>query len=88
MIKCKLVTPNKLIYKGEAESLIIPGAHGGMGILENHAPLISLLSKGKLIIKLSDKEEKEFEIEGGVVEVKRGIVSILTDKVIEQEVKV
>ncbi len=80
MITCKVVTPNKLFYEGEAESIVIPGYDGELGILENHAPLITMLSKGRL--EVSGANPVKFEIEGGFAEVRNNNVMVFTEKVI------
>lgn len=79
MLKCKVVTPNKLFFDGEADSIIMPAADGEIGILEDHAPLITLLSKGRLII--GKNKDNEFQIEGGFAEVKSNSVMVFAEKV-------
>lgn len=72
-----LVSPEKVLLEKEVASVTLPAILGEMTILENHAPLISGLKKGK--IKIVDKEGKEFfyEIERGVVEVSENKVTVL-----------
>lgn len=81
MIKFKLVTPEKLILEGEAESIICPGSVGELGFLPSHAPFLTTIGKGTLRIN-QEKSQKEFEIEDGFCEVLPDKVTILADKVI------
>ncbi|MBO6099038.1 MAG: F0F1 ATP synthase subunit epsilon [Prevotella sp.] len=48
MLKLKIVSPEKILYEGDATSVKVPGVLGGMEILQNHAPLISALTAGKV----------------------------------------
>ncbi|HJN06636.1 MAG TPA: ATP synthase F1 subunit epsilon [Bacteroidales bacterium] len=74
----EIITPDTTIYQGEAELIQLPGIDGSFEILNNHAPLISALKKGKVKIKKSGKEEF-FEINGGVIEVLENKVLILAE---------
>jgi F-type H+-transporting ATPase subunit epsilon len=64
----QIITPDKSLYDGKADLVTVPGTSGSIGILNNHAPLVSSLSKGEVKIVLDNKEEF-FKIDGGVVEV-------------------
>lgn len=61
-----IYSPNKVIYEGETNSATFPAVEGQITILNNHAPLITYLKKGKIMIKL-DYGYKEIEIEGGIL---------------------
>lgn len=74
----EIITPDTTIYQGEAELIQLPGIDGSFEILNNHAPLISALKKGKVKIEKSGKEEF-FEINGGVIEVLENKVLILAE---------
>lgn len=74
----EIITPDTTIYKGEAELIKLPGIDGSFEILNNHAPLISALTQGKVKIKKNGKEEF-FEIKGGVIEVLKNKVLILAE---------
>ncbi|MBI9036108.1 MAG: F0F1 ATP synthase subunit epsilon, partial [Bacteroidales bacterium] len=52
----EIITPEKSIFTGEAELVQLPGIDGSFEILNNHAPLISVLKTGK--IKVMDREKK------------------------------
>ncbi|MGC8889233.1 MAG: ATP synthase F1 subunit epsilon [bacterium] len=72
-----LATPEKLIYNGEADSLVIPGQDGYFGVLPNHAAMISALSIGELKIK-NNNQEYYYAIDGGFSEINKNRVIILT----------
>ena len=63
----EIITPDKKLFEDEVMTLTLPGIDGSFGILDNHAPLISALKKGK--IKVTDKLSARhiFEINGGFV---------------------
>jgi len=60
----EILTPEQSIYQGEASMVQLPCIDGLFEILENHAPLISVLSEGKVKIKVGN-EFKYFDINGG-----------------------
>ena len=65
----RIVSPEKVIYKGEVQMVKLPGTVGQFTVLENHAPLVSTLTPGEIVYKGSE-EEKSVQIRGGVVEVR------------------
>ncbi len=77
-MQVEILSPDTNLYSGAANSVVLPGKDGSLGILENHAPLISILKKGT--IRLGSAEgEKTFEVNGGVVEVNNNKVIILAE---------
>lgn len=72
----EIITPDTTIYQGEAELVQLPGIDGSFEILNNHAPFISALKKGKIKIRKNGKEEF-FDIDGGVIEVLDNKVLVL-----------
>ena len=73
----QIVTPDSSIFDGEASLVKLPGIDGSFEVLENHAPIISVLQKGELKVIKADKSEVFFPIKGGVVEVLNNKVLIL-----------
>ncbi len=82
-MKLEVVTPEAVIYSGEVDSVTLPGVKGSFTLLTRHAPLISALGKGKVIIK--GKESKEFDITGGFAEVNQDVVNVCLEEVIAVE---
>jgi F-type H+-transporting ATPase subunit epsilon len=79
----EILTPDKKVYEGEASSVTLPGTLGQFEILNNHAPIISTLEDGKLIIRNSGKEEV-FLIQGGVVECLNNVVTVLAEGITQK----
>ncbi|MEI6890149.1 MAG: F0F1 ATP synthase subunit epsilon [Bacteroidales bacterium] len=79
-MKVDIITPDSTLFSGDQVELVqLPGIDGSFELLNDHAPLISILKKGK--IKLINKGEKEqfFDINGGVIEVLSNKVLILAE---------
>ena len=72
----EILTPDKTLFSGDADSVTLPGTNGSLQILKNHAPLIANLSKGTLSIK-SAGSKQQFDINGGLVEVLKNKVIVL-----------
>lgn len=79
MLKLKIVSPEKIEFEGEIESVLVPGSLGQFEILINHAPIISSLEKGKVIYTLPGGEKKLLDICGGFVEVQKNVVSLCVE---------
>jgi len=62
-MQIEILSPNKILYKGESEQITLPGKKGQFQILKNHAPIFALLTEGEIII---GKKKKIF-ISSGVV---------------------
>ena len=75
----EIITPDKKLFEGEAKSLTVPGSEGSLGILNNHAPMIASLKKGKVKVTTEKLDVKFFDIHGGVVEVLKNKVVVLAE---------
>lgn len=73
-----IITPDTNLFSGVASSVVVPGLEGSLGILENHAPIISVLKKGVVELKTSEGD-KTFEVNGGVLEMQNNKVVILAE---------
>tara|TARA_Y100001936_G_scaffold2612_1_gene2450 strand:- start:293 stop:553 length:261 start_codon:yes stop_codon:yes gene_type:complete len=74
----EIITLERVVYSGDVESVVVPGAEGQLGILANHASLMSILSTG-LIRLISEGNEVRFNVDGGFIEVNKNSVTILAD---------
>lgn len=74
-----IITPEKKLYTGEVEMVNFPGSDGSFGILKDHAPIVSTLKAGEIKIVETSKQEKVFEINGGVVEVNNNKIIVLAE---------
>ena len=81
MFKLSIVSPERVLYEDEVESLVAPGIDGYLGILSNHAPLITSLVAGKIEIRDAHKKEKMAAISQGFLEVSSNTATILADAV-------
>lgn len=77
-IRVEIVSQDRMVYQGDADMVILPGEMGEMGILPNHAPLLSTLKFGILKVRAQGQEEY-FTVAGGVVEVQPDIITVLAD---------
>ena len=77
-IRCEIVSQDRLVWEGDADLVIVPGVSGEMGILPNHAPLLSTLQFGILKVRYEDQEEI-FSVAGGVVEIQPDVITVLAD---------
>lgn len=77
-IRCEIVSQDRMVFEGDVDIVVLPGEAGEMGILPNHAPLLSTLRLGFLKVRVGG-EEQVFAVAGGVVEVQPDIVTVLAD---------
>ena len=75
-MEVQIITPDSTLFNGEATLVVVPGIDGQIGILNNHAPLVSSLVKGVVKVKHNDKEDLS-DIPGGVVEVSSNKITVL-----------
>jgi len=75
----EILTPEKIIFNGEASFLSVPGSDGGLGILDNHAPLITTLKEGVVKVDGGKGDIQTFDIKGGTLEVLKNKVIILAE---------
>ena len=78
----QIVSPQRIEFDGEVESLVAPGEEGYVGILANHAPLLATLGKGDLSAKLGGGKEMHYHIDGGgFLEVCHNRAVVLADRI-------
>ncbi|MBR2236828.1 MAG: F0F1 ATP synthase subunit epsilon [Prevotella sp.] len=74
MLKLKIVSPERVEFDGEVESVKVPGVMGNFEILTDHAPIISSLQKG-----IVEYGGKQLSVMGGVVSVQKNEVSVCVE---------
>jgi F-type H+-transporting ATPase subunit epsilon len=79
MLRLKIVTPERIEFDGEVESVLVPGTQGQFEILKDHAPIISTLDKGLVEYGLPKGQKVQLEILGGFVEVQQNVVSLCVE---------
>lgn len=72
----RIIKPDSTVFEGQASLLQLPGTNGLFEILENHAPIISSLTSGKIRIQ-TDDGEKTFDIKAGVVKGQKNDILVL-----------
>lgn len=77
-IRCEIVSQDRMVFSGDADIVILPGVEGEMGILPNHAPLLTALRYGIIVVR-KQGEEQYFTVAGGVAEVQPDQVTVLAD---------
>ncbi len=82
-MKIEIITPDRNIYSGEVRSVRVPGRKGSFQVLKDHAPILSTLDAGPVIIIDEQDAEIRFEITGGVIEVKRNRIILLADSAVQ-----
>lgn len=84
-IRCDIVSAEQEIFHGEAELVVATGELGELGIAPKHAPLITRLKPGKVVVTLPGGERLDFAISGGILEVQPSVVTVLADTAIRAE---
>ena len=79
-MKVEIITPEGLVYQGEISLIQLPGIDGLFELLDNHAPMITVLSAGN--VKVIEKDNNQtifFAIQGGAVEVLKNKILVLAE---------
>ncbi len=77
--KLDIVTAERVVYAAEVDEVVAPGVEGQLGVLPRHAPLMTILQAGELVVKKGGQEEI-LAISGGFLEVRPDHVIILADQ--------
>jgi len=78
VLKVSVISPESVLFEGEADSVVAPAYDGEVGILTGHAPLMALLGNGEL--RLGGGSPRRFMVEGGFMQVFSNDVRIVTEK--------
>jgi F-type H+-transporting ATPase subunit epsilon len=78
-LKIDIVTAERVVYSAEADAVIAPGVEGQLGILPHHAPLMTILEAGELVVRKGAQEDI-MAISGGFLEVRPDHVIVLADQ--------
>lgn len=78
-MKLEVITPDSTLFSGEVELVQLPGLDGLFAILNNHAPMIAALGKGRIKYQQEDRKNQFLEIKGGILEVINNEILILAD---------
>lgn len=78
MLSLTIISPEKTLFKGEVESVTVPGEMGEFVILNNHAPIISTLVAGR-VAYAQNNQDTIFNIKEGFVEVRKNEVNLCVE---------
>jgi F-type H+-transporting ATPase subunit epsilon len=77
-IRCEIVSQDRIVFEGDVDIVVLPGAGGELGVLPHHAPVLTTLKYGVIKVRRGGKEDI-FTVAGGVAEVQPEIVTVLAD---------
>lgn len=77
-IKIEVITGERIVYADEVDVIVAPGAEGQLGVLPSHAPLLTTLQPGELVVR-KGQEETSMVVSGGFMEVHPDKVIVLAD---------
>ena len=83
-LKVRVVSPERTLFEGEAVGAVAPAWDGRVGILPDHAPFMTLLAGGRLVLDLAGGGSREFYVVGGLLRVENDRVTVLAEKASEQ----
>jgi F-type H+-transporting ATPase subunit epsilon len=78
----EILTPEKKLFSGETKLIKVPGSEGSFELMNKHAPIISSLSEGSIKIITPEDQSQNFNVSGGVLEMKDNKVIILVEKLL------
>ena len=84
-IRCDIVSAEEEIFHGEVVMVVATGEMGELGIAPRHAPLITRLKPGKLVLTLANGDKVDIVVSGGILEVQPQVITILADTAIRAE---
>lgn len=83
MLRVSVISPEAVLFDGDAESVVAPAYDGEVGILTGHAPMMTLLGKGQLRVSggaAAGVEARRFTVEGGFLQVVDNQVRVVTER--------
>ena len=84
-IRCDIVSAEEEIFHGDVVMVVATGEMGELGIAPRHAPLITRLKPGKLVLTLANGDKVDMVVSGGILEVQPQVITILADTAIRAE---
>jgi F-type H+-transporting ATPase subunit epsilon len=79
VLKVSVISPEAVLFEGDAESVVAPAFDGEVGILTGHAPMVTLLGRGHLRIG-AGTTARRFQVEGGFLQVADNLVRVVTEQ--------
>jgi F-type H+-transporting ATPase subunit epsilon len=79
VLKVSVISPESVLFEGDAESVVAPAFDGQVGILTGHAPMVTLLGRGELRVG-DGAGARRFQVEGGFLQVADNLVRVVTER--------
>ncbi len=76
-----ILTPERAVFEGRVEYVQVPGSEGYLGVLADHAALVTALASGTLTVRHAGGREESWQVSGGFFEVSRNRATVLADSV-------
>ncbi len=83
-MRVTVISPETAMFDGEAESVVAPAYDGQVGILPHHAPFMTLLGRGRLVVRQAGAE-KRFRVQGGFLQVVNDRVRVVAEQVTSED---
>jgi F-type H+-transporting ATPase subunit epsilon len=81
VLKVSVISPESVLFEGDAESVVAPAFDGQVGILTGHAPMVTLLGRGELRVG-GGAGASRFQVEGGFLQVADNLVRVVTERAV------
>lgn len=81
-IKFELVSPERVLASGEAEMVVVPGEAGDLGVLPEHAPLVSSLRPGVVVLHMPGGSVQKIFVSGGFADISPKLCSVLAEEAV------
>lgn len=81
--KAQILTPEGSLFEGEVSGVQMPGVMGSFEVKANHAPIVSALDEGTVLVRKTDGDAS-YNISGGFVEVAKNKLTLLAESVVEE----
>lgn len=79
----QILTPAGAVFEGEVTGVQMPGTLGKFEVKANHAPIVSTLEEGNILVRVAQSDDLNFTISGGFVEVNQNNLTLLAESVKE-----
>lgn len=80
MLQVSVISPERVLFEGTAESVVVPAFDGEVGMLTGHAPMLTLLGEGELRITGTEAGLLRFSVDGGFLQVADNAVRVVTER--------
>ncbi len=77
-----ILSPERPVFEGQATAIVAPAYDGEVGILPRHAPFMTLLGEGRLLVRRQEGT-REFQVKGGLLQVRQDTVRVVAEHATE-----